>query len=548
MRRIILYFAFFPLFAPGQSDVYFSPLFDVTEVTEGLRSITQNDLRTHVTFLASDAAEGRGTGQHGLNVAAEYIASQFRRVGLTSFNPDKSYFQRYEILKTRLDQAPILSLRYEEGDSQVKETFQYKEDFFLSTSGLTGGLELQSSVIFAGYGIAAPEYSYDDYADIDISHKIVLIIEGEPYLSDPSYGETQESFKGREETHYSDVREKLKIAKEKGAAALLVASNPGSTEMFSDRFKPWKRWLNRESMTLPTPEKPIPLFFINGHIADRILAGTGKSLQEIQTDIESTEKPMSQDLPSRYVYFSLDVKKENIVAQNVVGYLPGSDPYVGHETVVVSAHYDHLGKNENGIIWFGADDNATGTSVILEVAEAMSLNRQLPRRGFIFLAISGEERGLLGSKFYVNHPLIPLDNTVTDLNIDMVGRNAPDSIYIIGSNMISEDLHEINEFALTKIENLGFDYRYNSLDDPNRFYYRSDHYSFAKEDIPIIFYFSGLHQDYHKPTDSVEKINFEKVKKMAQLVFLTGWGVAQNETRPRKNAGVYPELPDRIRF
>ena len=170
---------------------------------------------------------------------------------------------------------------------------------------------------------------------------------------------------------------------------------------------------------------------------------------------------------------AIDIEKKAITAQNVAGYFPGSDPEVGHETVVISAHYDHMGKNEEGTIWHGADDNGTGTSILLEIAEAVASNSSLPKRGFLFLAVSGEEKGLLGSKYYTSRPLLPLANTVTDLNIDMVGRNAPDSIYIIGSNMISEDLHEINKYASTKIEDLSLNYRYNTLDDPNRFYYRS---------------------------------------------------------------------------
>jgi len=542
LRRLTLYLILFPFFISGQGNLYFSPVYDVSEVLEGLRSISQNDLRTHLTFLASNAAEGRETGEHGLQVAAEYIASQFRRVGLTSLNQNGSFFQRYEILKTRLGDDPTLALLYEEGNSQVRETFQYKEDYFLSTRGLIGGLEVQSHVIFTGYGITAPEYDYDDYADTEVSHKIMLVIEGEPDFSDT------ERFKGDKKTHYSDVREKLKIAKEHQAAALLVASNPRSDEIFSEKMKPWERWLRHESMTLPTSEKAVPLFFINSRTADRILAGTGNSLHEIQMDIESSGKPLSQNLSDRYIRFTLDVQKESLVTQNVAGYFPGNDPNKGHETIIVSAHYDHLGKNENGTIWYGADDNGSGTSVMLEVAEAVSTNPELPERGFIFLAVSGEEKGLLGSQYYINHPLIPLDNTVTDLNIDMVGRNAPDSVYIIGSNMISEDLHEINEFAATKINHLELDYRYNTLDDPNRFYYRSDHYNFAKRDIPVIFYFAGIHEDYHKPSDTVDKINFAKMEKVARLVFLTGWGVAKNETRPRKNAGQYPELPDQIKF
>ena len=184
----------------------------------------------------------------------------------------------------------------------------------------------------------------------------------------------------------------------------------------------------------------------------------------------------------------------------------------------------------------------------VEIAEAITRNNHAPKRGFLFLAVSGEERGLLGSKYYVKRPLVPLANTVADLNIDMIGRNASDSVYIIGSNMISQDLHEINEYAANQIDNMFLNYRYNSKDDPERYYYRSDHYNFAQFGIPIIFYFAGIHDDYHKPTDTIEKIDFQKLEKVSRLVYLTGWSVANNDTRPRKNAGVQPTLPDQIKY
>jgi hypothetical protein len=511
-------------------------------VSQGVASISHSDLQAHLTFLASDATEGRGTGQHGLQVAAEYIASHFLRLGLTPLERDRSFFQRYELLKTSLTENNALSLFYEEGESQVRENFQFREDYFISPWGLTGSMEIQAPIVFAGYGIDAPEYSYNDYTGIDVRHKIVLIIDGEPEFSD------RDRFKGEKDTHFADVREKVALARKQGASALLVASNPKSSALFSDKFKRWEKWLKRESMSLPTSDRPLPLLMISTRTADRILSSTGKTLEELQIGLESEGKTTTQELANRYVRIAIDIEKKAITAQNVAGYFPGSDPEVGHETVVISAHYDHMGKNEEGTIWHGADDNGTGTSILLEIAEAVASNSSLPKRGFLFLAVSGEEKGLLGSKYYTSRPLLPLANTVTDLNIDMVGRNAPDSIYIIGSNMISEDLHEINKYASTKIEDLSLNYRYNTLDDPNRFYYRSDHYNFAQHGIPIIFYFAGIHEDYHKPTDTVDKINFNKMEKVARLVLLTGWGVAQSEMRLRNNAGQYPKLPDKIKL
>ncbi|MFQ6675256.1 MAG: M28 family peptidase [Fidelibacterota bacterium] len=532
MRLATLHATLLAWFLYGQADLYFSPVFDVTPITSGIESITESDLQAHLTFLASQATEGRGTGQHGLQVAAEYIAAHFRRLNLTSLVPDGSFFLTYELLKTTLGDDPGLALLYEEGDGWVREEFQYGEDFFVSPRGLVASIEVQAPVVYAGYGITATEYDYDDYAPVDVEHKIVLAMDGE---------------RGEKDTHYSDVREKVNQARARGAAALLIAPDPRSHEIFSQKYKRWSRWLSRESMVLPSSERPVPVFFINSRVADRILAGIQTTLTDLQLDLEETGNPNSVPVGDRRIQFDVDIHKESLVAQNVVAYYPGSDPRVGHETVVISAHYDHLGKNEEGTVWPGADDNGSGTAALMEIAEAVALNPEPPRRGFLFLAVSGEEKGLLGSRYYVSHPVIPLDNTVADLNIDMVGRNAPDSIYVIGSDMISHDLHAINEFAATKIEGLYLNYRYNSVDDPNRFYYRSDHYQFASRDIPVIFFFAGVHEDYHKPTDTVDKINFAKLTKVARLVYVTAWGVAQTPVRPRKNAGAYPELPDQVK-
>lgn len=526
----------------AQADIYFSPVFDTEEASSGLESITSSDLEAHLTFLASDVTEGRATGEAGLQVAAEYIASQFRRLGLTPLANKKSYFQRYELFKTKLGVGNELSLLMDRGAGSVREVFEYGEDFFVSPRGLTGSIEIQAPVLYAGYGITADEYRYDDYSGISAKNTIILVIDGEPELDDPS------RFNGASDTRFADLRQKVETAKKNGTSAVIVASNPKSNELFSGEFNRWRRWLRRESMSLPTSEVTLPVFTISETTADRIVASSGKTLRELQVELESKGTSNSQSLDGTYIHLDVDLEKEAIVSQNVAAYFPGSDPNIGHETVVVSAHYDHVGKNEEGQIYYGADDNGTGTSALMEIAEAVVKNKTAPRRGFLFLAVSGEERGLLGSKHYANKPLLPLENTVTDLNIDMVGRNAPDSVYVIGSNMISQDLHEINEFAASKMDDFFLNYRYNSKDHPQRFYYRSDHYNFAEFGIPIIFYFAGVHADYHKPTDTVDKINFHKLEKVARLVFLTGWGVAQNDARPRKNAGQLPKLPDKIKY
>ena len=474
----------------------------------GLSTITARDLEAHVNFLASNVTEGRGTGQPGLQVAAEYIAAQFRRFGLEPIGDDGSYFQKFELLKTRLTDNVKLVMIEKQTDGWSREKFQYGEDFFVSPRGLTGSIETQAPVVFAGYGITAPNYDWNDYAGTDVERKVVLIIDGQPEVPESDY------FTGETETHVGDVMEKVMTARENGASAILIAFNPRSETLFSDQMKRWERWLTQDAMALPSPISPAPVFFINKRTANRLLSVLGKSLIQIQEEVE-TGISGTMILPGTNLLFSVELEKE---------------------TVIFSAHYDHLGIDEEGTIWNGADDNGTGTSAILEIAEALTSTRKRAPRSFLFLTVSGEEKGLLGSSYYTDHPLIPIEQTITDLNIDMVGRNAPDSIYIIGSDMISRELHNMNESAALFLDNLSLNYRYNTLDDPNRYYYRSDHYNFAKHGVPVIFYFAGMHEDWHQPTDTVDKINFDKMERVAKLVYLTGWGMANQKEDSRKNS------------
>lgn len=225
--------------------------------------------------------------------------------------------------------------------------------------------------------------------------------------------------------------------------------------------------------------------------------------------------------------------------ENVLAYIKGSS--IPEEVLVISSHYDHVGIDDQGNIYNGADDDGSGTVAILEIAEAFMKAVEEgfnPKRSILFLNVTGEEKGLVGSKYYTDNPVFPLEQTVTNLNIDMIGRvgegkeDSADYVYLIGSDKLSTELHELSEAVNKKYVNLEFDYKYNDENDPNRFYYRSDHYNFAKNDIPIIFYFNGVHEDYHRPTDTPDKINYELLAKRAKLVFYTAWEVANRDQRP----------------
>lgn len=229
-------------------------------------------------------------------------------------------------------------------------------------------------------------------------------------------------------------------------------------------------------------------------------------------------------------------KKKKIKGENVLAYIEGED--IKEELIIITAHYDHLGKHDS-LIFNGADDDGSGTVAVMEIAEAFMLAKkegQGPRRSVLVMAVSGEEIGLLGSKYYTDHPIYPLESTVVNLNIDMIGRigdfkDNPNYVYLIGSDRLSQELHDISERVNKENIGLDLDYTFNEKNEPNRYYYRSDHYNFAKNNIPVIFYFNGIHEDYHKTTDTIEKINFNKIQKITRLIFLTAWELANRDER-----------------
>ena len=236
-------------------------------------------------------------------------------------------------------------------------------------------------------------------------------------------------------------------------------------------------------------------------------------------------------------FFKRVFKSNQIIrGENVLGFIEGSD--LKEELIIITAHYDHLGKHDS-LIFNGADDDASGVAGAMEIAEAFMLAKKDgkgPRRSILIMPVSGEEKGLLGSKYYTDNPVYPLNNTIANLNIDMIGRlddwhSTGNYVYLIGSNRLSYDLHNINEEVNTKYTKLELDYKYNDEEDPNRYYYRSDHYNFAKNNIPVIFYFNGVHEDYHRPSDTIEKLDFSKIKTISKLVFLTAWELANRDEK-----------------
>ena len=494
----------------------------------GYSAISQDKLREHLNFLAGDAPQGRGNGQPGLKIAADYLADHYRQIGLATLDKDSSYFQLYELKEARVLHAGLaIETDLGQGASLI-DAYHNNIDFALNARGLTTDRTLSAEVVFVGYGITAPEYGYDDYSGIKVTGKVVLALRGEPARDGDA-----DFFNGPDRsTRHSFRRTKAAVASANGALALLLIPDPRDPDAFREGLRNISRFAGRKFMVLPGfSSAALPVYFIRPAIAERLMAGSRKSLEEAISRLEKQGRPHSFALRKARVRLAYELEVVSHGLQNVVALLPGSDPLLKDEYVVISAHYDHEGIKDDGVIYYGADDNGSGTSALLEIARAFTANSQRPRRSVLFLHISGEERGLLGSRYFAEYPLVPRSSIIADLNIDMVGRNDPDSIYVIGTNMLSWDLHWAGEAAAALVPDLHLSYKYNNRDDPNRFYYRSDHYNFARFNIPVTFYFAGVHEDYHRPTDTPDKINYAKLRKVARLVYLTAWDSANRDER-----------------
>jgi len=482
--------------------------------------INENDARKQLTILASDEFEGRDTGKPGGQKAAKFIADEFKKLDLIA-PVNNSYFQPVELVETKFEVTDF---------SLNDNKYKVGEGFYMTGSGEEKSIN-SNNIVFIGYGISNEKY--DDLKNLDIEGKVVLLInEGEPINENNiSYitGTAQLS-------DWSTQRNKRlqAILAKKPMLVLAVSSD------VSDRIDRFASFMDRSRIMLKDDFKSTsnttPVAHITQDLTDILLNQSGTSLNELKDIINKTGKPASKVLKAKVsTAFGTSVKP--VESQNVLGYLEGSD--LKDELLVISAHYDHVGI-QDGEIYNGADDDGSGTTGVLQMAKAFTKSKKEgngPRRSILFLLVTGEEKGLLGSDYYTRYPVFPLENTVSDLNIDMIGRIDPDHesnpnyIYLIGSDKLSSELHKISENANVLYTNLELDYKFNDPNDPERIYYRSDHYNFAKNGIPVIFYFNGVHEDYHKPGDTVDKINFEMLVKRTKLVFYTAWEIANRDKR-----------------
>lgn len=511
-----------------------STLYGQDKSTEYAATITAQDLKKHLTYIASDSLEGRDTGSEGQKKAAIYISNHFAKLGLQAIVPTKEggkgYYQFFNLYKKGWKDA------YIKIGNKRKEFFK---DYY--PNGLTSIPEEQSiSVVFAGYGIETD--TYNDYKKIDVKDKAVVFFEGEPKDEAGNYLFTKTGEKSNW-VEKGGVMKKMNIALNHGAKMFFIISESDAsqfTSLAAERKAVLSRFnqLNFNPSTTAEKATTNPTFFVSKEMASDMLGIKLSKLQKLESAI--AKKGVSSTGSTKESNISIKVERGEVPVetQNVLGFLEGTDKK--DEVVLITAHYDHVGI-QNGQIYNGADDDGSGTCTVMELAEAFAKAKAEgngPRRSILFMTVTGEEKGLLGSQYYTDkNPIIPLEKTVCDLNIDMIGRidkiHAPkeDYVYLIGSDKLSSELHQISEDVNKKYINYQLDYTFNDPKDPNRFYYRSDHYNFAKHKIPVIFYFTGVHEDYHRPGDDVEKILFPKYQQIARLVFQTAWELVNREER-----------------
>ena len=512
-----------------------------SRVSTGYDSIQASRLKADLTFLSSDALDGRRSLERGSEVAIQWIASEFAKAGLKPAAGD-SYLQAVPLIEYQSDRD-LTSLVVRHGDRA--ETFHAPD----ATSTFSNEVAVMAPVVFAGFGITAPELNYDDYAGIDAKGKIVLIFNHEPQEADAN-----SIFNGTGNTRYANTTYKALNAERHGAVGVLATADPnhagrgGATQAAQGAGR---GQLAQQGPRIPTEAlaeggATIPVFTISAKVAADLFRAAGKSPGEVQASIDAKPGPSSFAVPETSVELRpMVAERRRAVSYNVAGLLEGSDAALKAETIVFSGHYDHNGAGPLGI-YHGADDNGSGTVGTVELAHAFSANPVKPRRSLLFVVFAAEERGLLGSYYYVSHPLRPLATTRAEINFDMIGRNeaptsnplqqadiSPDTsneLGLIGTDY-SPDYRAVVERA-NRTVGLKLNYKWD-LDSAQQVLFRSDQYPFLLRDIPAVWWFTGFHPDYHQVTDTVEKINFEKMTKILKLAYLAGFEFADSPNPPR---------------
>jgi hypothetical protein len=511
-----------------------------------VETISAAQLKSYLSFIASDEMEGRDTPSRGLDTTAKFLAMNLERWGFKPAGDDGTFFQRIVLRRDQLEGA--------RSSAEINgRKFAFGEDFIPNAVGAT----ISGPLVYAGHGWVVKSKNIDAYQGVDVKDKIVVVY-GEGFPK----GITRADLVGR---GGNDWFRPSVYARSHGAKAVIAVPDPGIVLRWDQARQRAETVAGR-----PVPEKftsssgpAVPLIWVSAKMADALFQGEQFDASTLMDRGQRGEATPAFALsPTKQVNFTIAVKTEKPPTQNVVAVWEGSDPVLKNEYVAVGAHYDHVGIGNpvNGdSVYNGADDDGSGTTALLAMAEALARAKQRPKRSVLFVWHCGEEKGLWGSRYFTDYPTIPLAQIVTQINIDMIGRSkkegdtnsrnadlsGPNQIYVIGSKMMSTELGELSESVNKSFLNLQYDYRYDDPNDANRFFFRSDHYNYARKGIPIIFFFDGVHEDYHRPGDEPQKIDYQKMEKIARTIYLTLWEIANRPVRPKVDKQLPAELQPR---
>ena len=497
----------------------------------GVDTIAANQMKDYLTFIASDEMEGRDTPSRGLDTTAKFLAMNLSRWGFKPAGDNGTFFQRIELLRNRTDGGKT-KVEFNE------RVLTLGTDYIPGRAGNVSG-----QLVYAGNGWLMKSKEMDAYKDMDPKGRIAIVF-GAP--NSRPRGTSMADF-GKQGQDYMNAAD---YARSKGVVGLIYVAD-------SQYLANWQRNLQMttqrgstvvakfQNVTGPS----LPSIVISLEMANALLAGESQTAAII-ANAGSGALPASFLMnDSKKVTLNVASSTETIPTQNVVAVWEGSDPQLKSEYVAIGAHYDHVGSGclpaGEDTICNGADDDGSGTTAMLAMAEALAKAPTRPKRSILFVWHCGEEKGLWGSRYFTEYPTVPINAIVAQLNMDMIGRTkadgdtntrnkdltGPNGIYVIGSTMMSTELGDIVNAVNKSYLNLTFDTRYDDPKDPNRFFYRSDHYNYAKKGIPIIFFFDGVHEDYHRKSDTADKIDYQKMEKVTRTVYMTAWEIANRPAR-----------------
>ena len=515
----------------------------------GVDTINEAQLKDYLSFIASDEMEGRDTPSRGLDTTAKFLAMNLSRWGFKPAGDDGSYLQKIALSRDLVDKT--------ETEVQFNDQpLAFGVDYIPQARPAQIAA---AQLVFAGNGWLVKSKGIDAYNGIDAKGKIAIIfgpVNGYPQ------GIRSSDLSGKRGEDWMNAAE---YAQKQGVVGLVIIPDFQYLANWErNRTRVTERGLTKVDKFQPPPGAQLPQLVISPHVAEILFQDERQTAQSIFESIYAGKAPEPFALNTAKKFsVTVKVRSEPASTQNVVAVFEGSDLVLKNEYVALGAHYDHVGIGipVNGdAIYNGADDDGSGTTALLAMAEALAKARVRPKRSVLFVWHAGEEKGLWGSRYFTNYPTVPLNKIVTQLNIDMIGRSkkegdtnprnsglsGPNEIYVIGSKMMSTELGELTVTVNQQYLNLTYDYRYDDPGDPNRFFTRSDHYNYARKGIPIVFFFDGEHDDYHRPGDSVDKIDFTKMEKVARTIYLTLWEVANRPTRPAVDKQLPVQIQQRI--